>query len=99
MARMSEAIAAAAPSVPSAPFLLAQECFERGHRFLVGCEVACDLLVEMRRPDIELVRGSILADKVGDLMHLRHPSIRLRRHLRQIALEPGQHLRLAAVKL
>ena len=49
--------------------------------------------------EIKLVGGRIACDEVCDLMHFGHPAIGFRRHQRQIALEPGQHLRLAALQL
>src|SRR5262245_7825892 len=74
---------------------LVQERVQRRHLLLIAFEVAGNLLVEMRGADIELVAGGVLADEVGDLVHLGDPAIGLGRHEREAALEPGQHLRLA----
>src|SRR3954463_16245951 len=89
------------PTPSSAPSsaALAHERFERGDLRLVAVEILRDLLVEMRGAGIELVCGGILTDEIGDLVHLRDPAIGLGRHEREVALEPRQHLRLAARQL
>src|SRR4029077_18839934 len=87
------------PSSATASGALAHERFERGDLRLVAFEILRDLLVEMRGAEIELVRGRILTDEIGDLVHLRDPAIGLGRHQREVALEPRQHLRLAALQL
>ena len=89
---------AALPTLRAPLRALVQERLERGDLLLVALEIARDLLVEMRGADIELVAGRILADEIGDLVHLGDPAIGLRRHERQAALEPGQHLRLAELR-
>src|SRR5262249_10195456 len=74
----------------------AEKRLERRDILLVALEIARDLLIKMRGAEIKLVRGRILADEIGDLVHFRNPTVGFRRHLRQAALEPGQHLRLAS---
>src|SRR3954462_12292797 len=76
------------PSSAPASGALAHERFERGDLRLVAVEILRDLLIEMRGAGIELVRGRILTDEIGDLVHLRDPAIGLRRHEREVALEP-----------
>src|ERR1700730_1503062 len=86
-------------SLGSAASHLAQEALERADLFLLPRKIVRDLLVEMRRAGVELVRGGVLADEVRDLVHLRHPAIGLGWHHRAAAVEPGEHLRLAAFEL
>src|SRR5262249_24029772 len=61
--------------VPLARRALVQECLERRHRGLVGREIVRDLLVEMRRADVKLVRRRIFSHEVGDLVHFRDPAV------------------------
>src|SRR5262245_60831715 len=75
--------------------VLAQKRLQRGDLLPASLEVVRDLLVEMRRARIELVRRGVLADEIGDLVHFRDPAIGLRRHDRELPFQPTQHLRLA----
>ena len=83
---------------PNFRTIFAQEFRERGHVLLVAVEILGDALVKMRGAVVEFVRGRVLADETGDLVHLGDPAVGLRRHQRQAALEPGEHLLLAGAE-
>src|SRR3984893_13852121 len=76
--------------------LLAHERLDCRDLFFISIEIARNTLIKMCSAEIELVRRRILADESGDLVHFRDPAVGLGRHEREVTLEPGEYLRLAA---
>ncbi len=65
------------------------EGVERGDLFALAVEVRCQALAELQaRAFIEFARGRILADELGNLLHLGDPATAL--HVRHLSGQPAE---------